>query len=189
MIENPRWLRNNLVKLRKVQRHASRQTKGSNCQRKTYKQIAKLHEIISNQRLDYLHKASSKLVKENDLIAIEDLTLGFMNKNRRLALSSHDAGLGILRQLLEYKAEDAGIQLIAVNPYNTTQACSRCSEIVPKKLSVRVHNCPNCGLLLDRDVNAAVNILGLALQIPLGRSGQSLTCSTRKSVDCEAVPL
>ena len=77
--------------------------------------------------------------------------------------------------MLEYKAEEAGIQVIAVNPSNTTQACSGCGALVPKELSIRVHTCPNCGLVLDRDVNAARNILTVALQIPLGRSGLPVT--------------
>ena len=84
--------------------------------------------------------------------------------------------------MLEFKAESAGIQVIAVNPSNTTQACSGCKIIVPKGLSVRVHVCPDCGLVLDRDVNAARNILILALHNPLGRSGQAVTCPVGESV-------
>jgi len=182
LIENPRWLRESLAKLRKLQRHASRQIKGSNRQKKTYRKIARLHEEISNQRADYLHKISNKLVAENDLIAIENLTLGFMNRNEHLSLSSYDAGFGLFRQMLEYKASSAGIQVVAVNPSNTTQACSGCGSIVPKSLSVRVHKCPYCGLVLDRDVNAARNILSLALNNPLGRSGQPVTRPVGESV-------
>jgi putative transposase len=182
LIENPRWMRNNLAKLRRLQRHACRQVKGSNRQKKTYRQIARLHEKVFNQRRDYLHKVSSKLVATNDLIAIEDLNLGFMNQNKHLSLSSHDAGLGMFRQMLEYKAESAGVQVIAVKPSNTTQACSGCGSIVPKGLSVRVHECPHCGLVIDRDVNAARNILTLALLTPLGRSGQAVTWAVAPSV-------
>jgi len=182
LIENPRWLRESLAKLRKLQRHASRQIKGSNRQKKTYRKIARLHEEISNQRADYLHKISNKLVAENDLIAIENLTHGFMNRNEHLSLSSYDAGFGLFRQMLEYKASSAGIQVVAVNPSNTTQACSGCGSIVPKSLSVRVHKCPYCGLVLDRDVNAARNILSLALNNPLGRSGQPVTLAVAPCV-------
>jgi putative transposase len=121
-------------------------------------------------------------VAENDLIAIENLSLGFMNRNGRLSLSSHDAGFGLFRQMLEYKAEEAGAQVIAVNPSNTSQACSGCGLVVPKGLSVRVHVCPDCGLVLDRDVNAARNILTLALKTPLGRSGQAVTYPVGESV-------
>ena len=175
LIENPHWLREGLAKLRRLQRHASRQVKGSNHQRKTYHQIARLHEHVANQRADFLHKISNRLIAGNDLIAIENLSPRFMNRNRHLSLSSHDAGFGLFRQMLEYKAESAGIQVIAVNASNTTQACSECGSIVPKGLSVRVHACPNCGLVLDRDINAARNILSMALLPPLGRSGQAVT--------------
>jgi putative transposase len=182
LIDNPRWLRENLTKLRGLQRHVSRQVKGSHRQRETYRQVARLHERIANQRADYLHQASHRLVAENDLIAIENLSLGFMNRNGRLSLSSHDAGFGLFRQMLEYKAEEAGAQVIAVNPSNTSQACSGCGLIVPKGLCVRVHVCPDCGLVLDRDVNAARNILTLALKTPLGRSGQAVTYPVGESV-------
>lgn len=175
LIENPRWLQESLAKLRRLQRHASRQVQGSHRQRETYRQMARLHGRIAHQRADYLHKVSSRLVGENDLIAVENLPLGFMNRNRPLSLSSHDAGFGLLRQMLAYKAESASIPLIAVNPSNTSQACSGCRSMVPKGLSVRVHACPDCGLVLDRDVNAARNILSLALLTPLGRSGQPIT--------------
>jgi putative transposase len=191
-IENPRHLRGSLAKLRRLQRAASRQVKGSHRQRKSYARVARLSEQIACQRADYLHKLSRRLVVEHDLIAIENLNLGFMNHNRHLALSSHDAGFGLLRQMLAYKAEEAGIAIITVNPANTTQACSRCGKIVPKDLSVRVHECPDCGLVLDRDVNAARNILSLALnplgrlakpyRDPLGRSGQDETWAAAPSV-------
>jgi putative transposase len=181
-IDNPRWLRESLAELRRLSRHASRQVKGSNRQQKTYRHIARLHEKVANQRGDYLHKVGNWLVFENDLIAIENLTLGFMNRNGHLSLSSHDAGFGLFRQMLEYKAEEAGVQVIAVNPSYTTQACSRCGSIVPKGLSVRVHECPDCGLVLDRDVNAARNILTLALYNPHGRCGQPVTWAVAPSV-------
>ncbi len=174
LIENPRWLRESLNELRITQRHVSRQMKGSKNQRKTYLQIAKLHEKISNQRMDYLHKISREIVNNYGLIAFEDLSLKFMNQNKHLSLSSHDAGFGIFRQMIEYKAEEAGVQTKAVNPYNTSQRCSSCGDIVPKTLAVRVHTCPNCGLVIDRDVNAARNILKLALN-SLGRSEQTVT--------------
>lgn len=96
--------------------------------------------------------------------------------------AAHPRAVGLFRQMLEYKAESAGIPVIAVNPSNTTQVCSGCGSIVPKGLSVRVHECPDCGLVLDRDVNAARNILTLALRNPLGRSGLALTCPLGEGV-------
>ncbi len=174
LIDNPRWLRESLIELRIKQRHASRQEKGSKNQRKTYLQIAQLREQIANQRMDYLHKVSREIVNNYGLIAFENMSLKFMNHNRHLSLSSHDAGFGIFRQMIEYKAEEAGVQTKAVNPYNTSQRCSSCGNIVPKTLSVRVHTCPNCGLVMNRDVKAAKNILKLALN-SLGRSEQTVT--------------
>ncbi|MBA3074929.1 MAG: IS200/IS605 family element transposase accessory protein TnpB [Anaerolineae bacterium] len=182
LINNPRWLEDNLLKLRCVQRHASRQTKNSQRQKQTFSRIASLHEHIANQRSDYLHKVANHLVREFDLVAIEDLSLSFMNHNRHLSRSSHDASLGELRQFLEYKAEEAGVQVVAVNPRNTSQICSKCGRIVSKELSVRVHACPDCGLILDRDVNAARNILVLALQSPPGRGGQAVTWAAAPNV-------
>jgi putative transposase len=175
LIENPRWLRGSLVELRVAQRKASRRMKGSNRRRKAYEQVAKLYEHITNQRGDYLHKITNTLVSEYSLIGIEDLTLAFMNRNRSLALSSHDAGLGVFRQLLQYKAEEAGTLVVAVNPAYTSQACSGCGEIIQKELSVRIHKCPSCGLVLDRDLNAARNILALALQKQPGWGCQDVT--------------
>jgi putative transposase len=107
-----------------------------------------------------------QLADEYDLIAIEDLDLSFMTRNGHLALSAHDASLGLFRQLLAYKAEEAGTHIVAVNPKGTSQACSACGVIVPKSLSVRVHSCPDCGFTSDRDVNAARNILKLARTEP-----------------------
>ena len=167
-VENPRWFRGNLKRLRVCQRRTSRRKKGSHRRRKAGRQAAALHDRIKNQRSDFWHKTTRKAVNNYSLIAIEDLSLGFMRKNPHLALSASDAGLGMFRQLLCLKAENAGCKVVAVNPKNTSQICSGCGQIVPKALSVRVHAC-SCGLTLDRDVNAALNILRL------GRSLQALT--------------
>ena len=141
--------------------------KGSHRRRKAAYLVAKIHERIQNQRLDFWHKTTHTLAESYSLIAIENLTLDFMLKNHHLALSAADAGLGMFRQLLSYKAEDAGTKVVAVNPKNTTQACSQCGGIVPKSLSERVHRC-SCGLVMDRDINAAINILNLAWTEPSG---------------------
>jgi putative transposase len=178
VVDNPRWLRQSLARLRILQRQASRRQKGSQRQRKSYAAIARLHEHIANQRRDYLHKITTFLVQAYSWIAIEELSLAFMNQNDHLSLSSHDAGLGEFRQLLQYKAEEAGAEVVAVNPAYTSQWSSGCGEIVEKSLSIRVHECPTCGLVLDRDVNAARNILKLALDNPPGRGGQERTWPT-----------
>jgi putative transposase len=118
---------------------------------------------VANQRKDYAHKESRKLVNEYGLIAIEDLNIQGMVKNHRLAKRIVDAGWNQLVQFVRYKAESAGRQVVQVNPYYTSQQCSNCGEIVKKSLTVRVHHCP-CGYVADRDENAAINILKLALK-------------------------
>jgi putative transposase len=173
-VENPRWLKSSLANLRVAQRRAARRKKGSKRRQKAYAQVARLHEQIANRRRDFWHKLTRKLVDTYRLIAIEDLTLEFMTQNPYLAQSAHDAALGEFWQLLQYKAEEAGTEVVAVNPRNTSQMCSGCGTIVEKSLSIRIHDCPQCSLKLDRDVNAARNILNLATSPP-GRGGQGLT--------------
>ena len=163
VVENPRWLRQSLAQLRVAQRRLARRKKGSARRRKAAAQVARLHERVANQRRDFWHKTTRRLVDVYGLIALEDLTLAFMTANHHLALSAHDAGLAEFQQLLAYKAEEAGTQVVTVNPAFTSQACSACGVVVQKDLSVRVHVCPDCGLTLDRDVNAARNILMLAV--------------------------
>ena len=163
LVENPRWLRQSLAQLRVAQRRLARRKKGSTHRRKAAAQVARLHERVANQRRDFWHKTTRQLVDVYGLIALEDLSLAFMTANHPLALSAHDAGLAEFQQLLAYKAEEAGTQVVTVNPAFTSQACSACGGVVQKDLSVRVHVCPDCGLTLDRDVNAARNILMLAV--------------------------
>jgi len=163
-VDNPRWLRSSLAKLRVAQRRMARRKKGSHRRRKAAEQVARLHERIANQRRDFWHKLTRQLVDTYGLIALEDLTLAFLTANHHLALSAHDAGLGEFQQLLAYKAENAGTQVVTVNPAYTSQVCSGCGVMVEKDLSVRVHRCPDCGLTLDRDVNAARNVLSLAVE-------------------------
>ena len=146
-----------------VPRRLSRSKKGSNRRRKAVSQVARLHERIANQRRDFWHKTTRELVDTYSQIALEDLTLKFMTANHHLALSTYDVGMAEFQQLLAYKAESAGTKVVTVNPAYTSQACSDCGMIVPKDFSIRVHVCPNCGLTLDRDVNAARNILMLAV--------------------------
>jgi putative transposase len=165
IIENPRWYQQALKRLRIMQRKLSRQKTGGYRWRKTCFQIAKLHHKIANQRRDFWHQWTGWLVKTYDLIAIENLSLSFMIHNQHLAQSVHDAGLAEFRDMLMYKAEEAGTQIIAVNPVNTSQQCSGCGIVVEKGLSVRVHRCDQCALVLDRDVNAARNILALGLSV------------------------
>jgi putative transposase len=162
-IGNPRWMKQQLATLRVLQRRGTRRVKGSHRRVKAFHQVNLLHERIANKRRDYYHKLTCQLVNQNALIAIENLPLAFMNQNKRLSRASLDASFAEFRQKLEYKAYAAGVQVIAVTPYNTSQRCSGCGELVPKDLDTRIHVCPHCGLVLDRDVNAARNILQAAL--------------------------
>jgi len=178
LVENPRWLRQSLAQLRVAQRRLARRQRGSARRRKAVAQVARLHERVANQRRDFWHKLTRQLADTYSLIALEDLTLAFMTANHHLALSAHDAGLAEFQQLLAYKAEEAGVTVIAVPPHNTTQACSYCGTLpdVPKTLADRVHSCSQCGYVADRDLNAAQNILRL------GSSLQDRTCADGRSV-------
>ena len=158
LYSNPRWLQKSEKKLKKAQRQLSRKKKGSKNREKQKKRLAKLHEKVANQRRDYLHKISYNIVKHNDIICVEDLQVKNMMKNHKLAKSIANAGWGMLDAFLEYKAEKEGKIFIKVNPAYTSQRCSGCGRIVEKDLSVRVHKC-ECGLEIDRDVNAAINVL------------------------------
>ena len=172
-VEAPKYFRKAQHELRKQQRRVSRRKRGSNRRRKAVRQVAKTYEHIANQRRDFQHKLSRRLVNEFSFIAVEDLNVGGLAKSM-LSKSVHDAGWSAFLQMLAYKAEEAGSQLVSVDPRFTSQACSRCGCIVKKDLSVRVHDCPHCGLVLDRDVNAAINILNRALN-KAGLAFQTLT--------------
>jgi putative transposase len=174
LIENPRWLRGALARLRSAQRRLARRKKGSKRRRKAAFQVARHHQRVRNQRRDFWHKLTRQLADTYGVIALEKLTLAFMTHNRHLALSAHDAGLGLFQQLLGYKVEETGSQVVEVKPKYTSQVCSSCGVLVEKDLHVRMHTCVDCGLVLDRDINAARNILALALY-SLGRGDQALT--------------
>ena len=177
VIENPKYLKKAKKKLRRLQRKYARQKQGSKRRRKTKLQIAKMHTKIANQRRDFWHKTTRWLVNTFDFIALENLSLGFMLKNRHTAFAAYDVGLGMFRQLLQYKAEEAGIEVAAISPAYTSQLCSACGAIVEKPLSQRIHRC-TCGVELDRDVNAALVILKHALNnanLPPGLGGQDIT--------------
>ena len=163
VLDNPRWLKGNLDRLRVAQRKLARRVKGSHCRRKARHQVALLHEHVANTRRDFWHKATFELVNHYGGIAIEKLDLRFMMRGN-LSAAAHDAGLGMFTELLHSKAESAGCVVVEVNPRNTSQACSGCGCIVKKDLSVRWHSCPHCGLELDRDENAARNIYHLAFK-------------------------
>ncbi len=159
VIDSPQWLKASLKKLRVLRRSIARKKKGSNRRRKAVHQLAKELEQIANQRRDWWHKVVHQLVNTYGLIAIENLSLQFMVRNGNLSRATHDVALGIFYELLDDKAIEAGVEV--VNPKNTSQRCNGCGAMVKKDLRVRTHHCPDCGFTVDRDVNAARNILDL----------------------------
>jgi len=163
-IANPRWLRTSEQKLAKEQRKLSRKKKGSTNRKKQKIEVAKVHRTIRNQRKDFHHKLSCELVERYDLIVFEDLKIRNMVKNRYLAKSISDAGWDELVSFTTNKAEEAGKIVEKINPNGTSQNCSDCGMVVKKSLAVRTHKCPYCGLEIDRDENAALNILRRGLE-------------------------
>jgi putative transposase len=158
VIENPRFLRESEQKIKKRQRRVSRRKKGSNRRKKAKKELARAHRKVRNQRSDFAHKLSRQLADDHSTITFEKLNILNMVQNHHLAKSIVDASWNQLIQYTTYKAEEAGGKVVLVDPKNTSQMCSRCGMLVKKSLSVRVHSCWNCGLTIDRDLNAAINI-------------------------------
>ena len=163
-IANPRFFREEEKELAKVQRRLSKAPKGTPERKKALKVVQLVHERIANKRYEFAHQISNQLVKKHGLIAFEDLNIKGMTHNHNLAKSIHDVAWNMLVTLTSYKAASAGSIVVLVDPRNTSKMCSRCGILVEKSLSDRVHKCSQCGLEMDRDWNAAINILRLGLQ-------------------------
>lgn len=164
VIENPRRLKQAIERIKHLQRSLSRKKKGSSNRHKARIQLAKAWRTVRNQRTDYTHKVSKDLAERYDTIVFEKLNISNMVRNHNLAAAIMDATWSKLRSLTAYKAERNGGQVLLVNPSGTSQKCSGCGAVVQKDLYVRTHECPDCGLVLDRDHNAAKNILKLGLE-------------------------
>ena len=160
VIENPRYLRKSERKLKKAQQELSRKTKGSNRRAKAKATVARIHARVANQRLDAMHKLTTRLTRKYSDISIEDLQVAGMVKNRHLAKSIMDAAFGEFRRQLEYKTARSGAALHVVDRwYRSSKTCSGCGRVKAKlSLSERTYRCDSCGLTMDRDLNAAINI-------------------------------
>lgn len=166
--KNNKYLSKSLSLLAKEQRKLSHMKKGSNNRNKQRIKVAKLHHHIQNQRNDYLHKLSYKLISENQVICLENLKVKDMEQNNKLARSIIDTSWSRFVSMLEYKARLYKRTIIKVpNNYPSSQLCSICGKQnkITKNLSVRKWICPNCGSTLDRDINASLNILKKGLEI------------------------
>jgi putative transposase len=158
VVENPHLHRRGEKKIAKAQRVVSRRKKGGHGRRKAVGLLQRAHQHIKRQRADFQHKTALKLLRQYDTIYLEDLQVANMVRNRHLAKSISDAGWAQFCTILAAKAACAGRRVVAVPPAYTSQDCSSCGVRIPKSLSVRTHICTNCGLVLDRDENAARNI-------------------------------
>jgi putative transposase len=176
-VQYPKYYVREQDKLSEAQRSKDRKKKGSKNRAKAKIKEAKISKRITNLRDEFLHQVSRKLVDSYDLIVFENLNIQGMVKNHKLAKHIQDHAWGKLISFTKCKAENAGKMVELVDARYTSQRCSSCGMIVPKDLSERVHDCPHCGLKLDRDHNAALNILTLGLK---GIAGRGLTYTLDK---------
>jgi putative transposase len=177
IVENPRHYRKVERQLVKAQRRVSRRKKGSRRRSKAVALLKRKHQQVQRQRRDFQHKAALALLHQFDAVYLEDLWVANMVRNRYLAKRISDAGWAQFRTILEGKAAYAGRRVTAIPPAYTSQDCSGCGERILKGLSVRTHVCPCCGLVMDRDENAAWNIL---------RAGQARQAPTWADTPCVA---
>jgi putative transposase len=166
-IAAPNVFRKNEAKLAKLQRRLAKKQKGSANRRKAKLKVARMHAKTADSRRDFLHKLSTRLINENQVIAIESLSVKNMQKNRRLAKSIGDAGWSEFTRQLEYKAQWYGRTLIGIDKwYPSSKRCSDCGHTVAKMpLNSRAWTCPECGSIHDRDINAARNVLAAGLAV------------------------
>ena len=166
-VDNPKYLRKSEEKLKKIQKILSHRKKGSNRRFKQQKKLFKIHEKIRNQRLDFLHKLSTKLISENQVICLEDLRVKNMVKNHCLAKSISDCSWSKFVELLKYKSDWYGRELVQIGKFfPSSKVCSNCGNI-KKDLTLkdREYQCSSCATTLDRDYNASLNILREGLRI------------------------
>ena len=177
-IAAPNTFRKYEAKLAKMQRRLAKKQKGSKNRAKARLKVARLHAKIADARRDFLHKLSTRLINENQVIAIESLSVSNMQKNRCLSKSISDASWSEFVRQLEYKARWYGRELIGIDRwYPSSKRCSDCGYTMPKMpLSVREWVCPECGSIHDRDINAARNVLAAGLAVSAHREAVSPVC-------------
>jgi putative transposase len=185
-IPNPGYLKSALPELHRTQRSLSRKKKGGKNRAKAKIKIRKLHARVKNLRSDHRHKTTLDLIRCYGYIAVENLNVKGMLGNRRLSRAISDVAWSAFITTLTHKAESAGATVVQVPPQGTSQECSGCGQTVQKKLSERWHNCPHCGSSLQRDVNAARNILMRAFTSP-GSGEWDVTVLKQGAVSQEAV--
>ena len=188
VIENPRYLKKSERKLKKAQQALSRKAKGSNRRAKARVKVSRLHAHVANQRLDAMHKLTTRLAETFSDISIEDLHVAGMVKNHHLAKSIMDAAFGEFRRQLEYKTARTGARLHVVDRwYRSSKTCSGCGSVKAKlSLSERTYRCDSCGLVMDRDLNAAINIC-VAGSAPETLNAHGGTVSRNRPSGCVAL--
>jgi putative transposase len=182
-IANPRHLARRARNLARYQRRMARCQPRSANRAKAKAKVARAHRKVRAARTDFLHKASTGLIRDHDLIVLEDLAVTNMLRNRTLAKAIADCGWGTFRAMLEYKAARYGRRVIVVDRwYPSTKTCSACGHLLPElSLSVRAWQCPSCGTRHDRDINAAKNILAAGLAVAGDNSGNACGADVRHS--------
>jgi putative transposase len=169
-VDNPRYLRKSEKSLKRLQRKLSRTKKASKNRAKAQNRLGRKYLKVSRQRKDFAVKLARCVIESNDLVVYEDLQVQNLVKNRKLSKSISDAAWSNFRSWLEYFGKVFGVVTVSVLPHYTSANCSNCGEEVKKSLSTRTHRCHNCGFVLDRDWNAAINILELGLRT-VGHTG------------------
>jgi putative transposase len=169
-VENPRHLRKSEKALKRLNRRLSKTQKGSKNRAKARQRLSRKHLKVSRRRKDFAVKLARCVVQSNDLVAYEDLKVKNMVKNKKLSKSISDVAWRAFRNWIEYFGKVFGVATVAVPPHYTSQNCSSCGKVAKKSLSQRTHQCPHCGFVLDRDWNAARNILELGLRT-VGHTG------------------
>jgi putative transposase len=182
-IANPRHLDRKARSLARYQRRLARCQKGSGNRAKAVAKVARAHRKVRNARTDFLHRASTRLVRDNDVIVIEDLNVAGMVRNRHLARAISGCGWGEFRRQLAYKCQRYGRRLVVIDRwYPSSKTCSACGHLLAElSLSTRQWTCPSCGARHDRDVNAAKNILAAGLAVARGSPGDACGADVRHS--------